>query len=139
MSCIDLGAGDFRGAVGFDTNQAVVYHDPMPIGKWSTSLRKNKTGSSTGGRVKTRPALPDIDTRLAHASLDHRQSPASAVSTVGKPATIASAVLVSDIERLRLRGSFLRAIARSDGGMGAMPLREVVLPAYGVFVGELSR
>lgn len=47
--------------------------------------------------------------------------------------------LVADIERLRLRGSFLRTISRSDGGMGAMPLREVVLPAFGVYVGELGR
>ena len=47
--------------------------------------------------------------------------------------------LISDIQKLRLRGSFLRTVARSDGGMGAMPLREVVLPAYAVYVGELSR
>lgn len=47
--------------------------------------------------------------------------------------------LVGDIQRLRLRGSFLRTISRSDGGMGAMPLREVVLPAFGVYVGELGR
>ena len=47
--------------------------------------------------------------------------------------------LLSDIQKLRLRGSFLRTVARSDGGMGAMPLREVNLPAFGVYVGELSR
>ncbi len=47
--------------------------------------------------------------------------------------------LISDLQKLRLRGSFLRTIARSDGGMGAMPLREVVLPPFGVYVGELSR
>lgn len=47
--------------------------------------------------------------------------------------------LVNDFQRLRLRGSFLRTMARSDNGMGAMPLREVVLPAFGVYAGELSR
>ncbi|GAC1357970.1 MAG: hypothetical protein NVSMB3_04900 [Acidobacteriaceae bacterium] len=47
--------------------------------------------------------------------------------------------LVSDLDRLRLRGSFLRTLARSDGGMGAMPLRDVALPASAVYVGELSR
>jgi len=47
--------------------------------------------------------------------------------------------LVEDIARLRLRGSFLRTIARSDNGMGAMPLRAVTLPPFGVYVGELSR
>lgn len=47
--------------------------------------------------------------------------------------------LVDDMQRLRLRGSFLRTLARSDGGMGAMPLREVALPPFSVYVGELSR
>ena len=47
--------------------------------------------------------------------------------------------LVSDAAQLHLRGSFLRTLARSDGGMGAMPLRSIVLPAFGVYVGELSR
>ncbi len=47
--------------------------------------------------------------------------------------------LVDDFLKLGLRGSFLRTVARSDGGMGAMPLRAVELPAYGVYVGELGR
>lgn len=47
--------------------------------------------------------------------------------------------LVMDIQRLKLRGSFLRTVARSDGGMGAMPLREIVLPPFAVYAGELSR
>ena len=47
--------------------------------------------------------------------------------------------LTGDLAKLKLRGSFLRTLARSDGGMGAMPLREVVLPPYAVFVGELGR
>ncbi len=47
--------------------------------------------------------------------------------------------LTDDIAHLRLRGSFLRTVARSDGGMGAMPLRAVTLPPFAVYVGELSR
>ena len=47
--------------------------------------------------------------------------------------------LLKDVQQLRLRGSFLRTVARSDGGMGAMPLRKIILPAFGVYVGELSR
>ena len=54
----------------------------------------------------------------------------------GKPVRLS---LLDDMQKLHLRGSFLRTIARSDGGMGAMPLREVVLPPFGVYVGELSR
>lgn len=47
--------------------------------------------------------------------------------------------LVNDMQKLKLHGSFLRTISRSDGGMGAMPLRQVDLPGFGVYVGELSR
>ncbi len=47
--------------------------------------------------------------------------------------------LVNEIQRLGLRGSFLRTLARSDGGMGAMPLREIVLPPFAVYAGQLSR
>jgi len=65
------------------------------------------------------------------------QAPIVAICNVtDKPLRLS---LVEDIQRLRLRGSFLRTLARSDGGMGAMPLRAIVLPAYGVYVGELSR
>lgn len=54
----------------------------------------------------------------------------------GQPVTFS---LVEDVQRLHLRGSFLRTMLRSDEGMGAMPLRSVSLPAYGVYIGELRR
>ncbi len=38
-----------------------------------------------------------------------------------------------------LRGVFLRPVARTDAGMGAMPLGRVRLPGYGVYLGELGR
>lgn len=47
--------------------------------------------------------------------------------------------LVGEVANLRLRGSFLRTLARSDGGMGAMPLRAITLPPFAVYAGELSR
>ncbi len=47
--------------------------------------------------------------------------------------------LADDVARLRLRGTFLKTISRSDNGLGAMPLDAVTVPAYGVYVGELSR
>ena len=58
------------------------------------------------------------------------------VNLTGKPLAFS---LVDDVARLRLRGSFLRTVLRSDNGMGAMPLRAVALPAYGVYLGELGR
>ena len=53
-----------------------------------------------------------------------------------RPVTLS---LMEDVQRLRLRGSFLRTLLRSDEGMGAMPLRAVALAPYGVYVGELAR
>ena len=47
--------------------------------------------------------------------------------------------LVDDLAKMGMHGIFLRTILRSDRGMGAMPLRAVTLPAYGVFVGQMGR
>ncbi len=52
-----------------------------------------------------------------------------------KPAAIA---LKPELARLHLRGSFLKTVLRSDGGMGAMDISPVHLPPYGVYVGELK-
>ncbi len=69
--------------------------------------------------------------------LNGRAAPVVAICNLtDKPSRLS---LTSDMQKLHLRGSFLRTVARSDGGMGAMPLREVVLPPFGVYVGELSR
>ena len=47
--------------------------------------------------------------------------------------------LIDDLSKMGLHGIFLRTILRSDHGMGAMPLRAVTLPGYGVFVGQMGR
>lgn len=45
--------------------------------------------------------------------------------------------LKEDMQRLRLKGSFLRTLLRSDTGMGAMHLDGMTLAPYAVFIGEL--
>jgi hypothetical protein len=45
--------------------------------------------------------------------------------------------LKEDMQRLRLKGSFLRTLARSDSGMGAMHLDGMTMTPYSVFIGEL--
>jgi glycosidase len=45
--------------------------------------------------------------------------------------------LKADTEKLRLKGSFLRTLLRSDGGMGAMHLDGMTLAPYTTFIGEL--
>jgi alpha-glucosidase len=45
--------------------------------------------------------------------------------------------LKSDIQRLHLRGTFLRTLLRSDRGSGPMHLESLTLPPYAVYIGEL--
>jgi glycosidase len=52
----------------------------------------------------------------------------------GQPVTLS---LKADMQRLRLKGSFLRTLLRSDGGMGAMHLDGMTLAPYAVFIGDL--
>jgi hypothetical protein len=52
-----------------------------------------------------------------------------------QPVTVS---LKADMQRLHLRGSFLRTVLRSDNGMGAMHLDEMTLAPHMVFLGELK-
>ncbi len=45
--------------------------------------------------------------------------------------------LKSDIQRLHLRGSFLRTLLRSDKASGPMDLQSMTLPPYTAYIGEL--
>ena len=51
-----------------------------------------------------------------------------------QPVTVS---LKADIQRLHLRGSFLRTLLRSDNAMGAMHLDGMTLAPHAVFIGEL--
>jgi alpha-glucosidase len=45
--------------------------------------------------------------------------------------------LTAEMKKLNLRGFFLRAVLRSDDGMGAQDLDAVTLPPFSVYIGEL--
>jgi alpha-glucosidase len=45
--------------------------------------------------------------------------------------------LRADMARLRLRGSFLRTVLRSDDALGSMDLNSMTLLPFGVYIGEL--
>ena len=45
--------------------------------------------------------------------------------------------LKEDMQKLHLRGNFLRTIIRSDNGMGPMTLDSMTIPAFAVYIGEL--
>jgi hypothetical protein len=51
-----------------------------------------------------------------------------------QPVTVS---LKADMQKLHLRGSFLRTVLRSDSGMGAMHLDGMTLGPYAAFIGEL--
>jgi len=46
--------------------------------------------------------------------------------------------LKSEVQRLHLRGSFLRTLLRSDNGRGPMDLESMTLPPYAVYIGQLG-
>lgn len=54
----------------------------------------------------------------------------------GSPVTLS---LRSQLESLGLRGNYLRTLLRSDNAMGPQDLGSVIIPAHGVYVGELRR
>lgn len=45
--------------------------------------------------------------------------------------------LKDDMQKLRLKGNFLRTVVRSDSGMGPMSLDAMTISAYSVYIGEL--
>ena len=51
-----------------------------------------------------------------------------------QPVTVS---LKADMQKLHLKGSFLRTVMRSDNAMGGMHLDSLTLPPFGVFIGEL--
>jgi glycosidase len=46
--------------------------------------------------------------------------------------------LKDDMQKLHLKGSFLRTILRSDDGMGPMSLDSMTLPPFGIYIGGLG-
>jgi hypothetical protein len=46
--------------------------------------------------------------------------------------------LKNDMQKLHLRGNFLRTVIRSDKGMGPMTLDSMTIPAFTVYIGELK-
>jgi glycosidase len=45
--------------------------------------------------------------------------------------------LKDDMQKIHLKGSFLRTVLRSDSGMGPMSLDSMTIPPFGVYIGQL--
>ena len=65
-------AAAFRGAVGFDLNQELMYRESPPSPKWTSTLKsRNKSGASSHAQspaARQKPRLPEIDIDAAVAA-----------------------------------------------------------------------
>ena len=84
-------------------------------------------------------SLPDFDQSGAMVSVWRGRSGQVQAEIVNLRDTPVEVQLTEEFAGMHLRGSFLRPLARTDAGLGAMPLRSVKLPPFGVFLGELGR
>jgi hypothetical protein len=102
------------------------------------TLRKSSaallTGSQTFFDHDTEGALVWVR-RPAAVSAD-QPAVVVACNLTGRAVTLS---LKDDLKRAGLHGFYLRTLARTDQGMGAMDLEAVRVPAWGVYVGELHR
>ena len=113
-----------------------------PVAEWYGQMSALHRGSSTmrsGGM-----AVLDHD---AEGALVWVRTPVGRGSTENHPVVVAcnlsgapvKVVLTEDLQRLHLRGTFLKTILRTDNGMGPMSVTGVTLAPYSVYIGELKR
>jgi alpha-glucosidase len=114
---------------------------PLSLADWYRQLsalhHSNATlrfGSVTVLNLDDRNALVWVRRMASGASATHPVFVACNLSAVQVKLSLADAV-----KGLNLHGSFLRTLLRSDQGMGPQDLNAVVLPPFGVYIGELGR
>ena len=89
--------------------------------------------------LRGQQTLLNLDDKGAVVSVWREQAGPVLCEIVNLRDTSTELSLTAGFADMRLRGSFLKPVARTDAGMGAVPLSRVKLPPYGVFVGELGR
>ena len=122
-------------ASGDGLKGAAVAEDPTVI--WTARMLALHRGNAAlrGGAVATL----DHDADGVLVVLWRPADGPPLVEAVNLGASAVRFSLGEDMARARVRGTFLRTVLRSDNGMGAMPLRAVSLPSYGVYLGQVSR
>jgi Alpha amylase, catalytic domain len=113
--------------------------DPTSLLNWYRSLSGLHHGNPTINSGATITLNHDDQNVLAWIRKPQTVSPISPVLIVicnlsAQPVELS---LKPDIERLHLRGTFLRTVLRSDTGRGPMHLEAMTLPPYTVYIGEL--
>ena len=120
-------------------NVALEEADPTSLLNWYRRLSELHHGNATVSSGATITLNHDDQNVLAWVRKPQTVSPISPVLVVicnlsAQPVQLS---LKPDIERLHLRGSFLRTILRSDTGRGPMHVDSVALPPYAVYIGQL--
>jgi Alpha amylase, catalytic domain len=120
-------------------NVALEEADPTSLLNWYRRLTELHHGNATISSGATITLNHDDQNVLAWVRKPQTVSTISPVLIVicnlsAQPVQLS---LKSDIERLHLRGSFLRSVLRSDSGRGPMHIDSVTLPPYAVYIGQL--
>jgi glycosidase len=120
-------------------NVAVEDADPASLLNWYRSLSGLHHGNPTVSSGATITLNHDDENVLAWVRKPQTISTISPVLIVicnlsAQPVVLS---LKPDMQRLHLRGSFLRTLLRSDAGRGPMDLDSMTLAPYAVYIGEL--
>jgi hypothetical protein len=120
-------------------NVALEDADPASLLNWYRQLsalhHSNRTISS-GDQIILNHDDKNVLTWVRKPRAVSQQAPAIVVvcNLSAQPVTLS---LKADMQRLHLRGSFLRTLLRSDNAMGAMHLDGMTIAPYTVYIGEL--
>ena len=100
------------------------------------ALRRNNPALHTGGNIMLDHDAQNALVWLRKPANPSPENPAVVVACnlSAQPVTLS---LKADVKANGVRGSFLRPLARTDNGMGAMDLDSVHLQPYGVYIGEV--
>jgi alpha-glucosidase len=124
---------------GAAANVALEDADSASLLNWYRSLSGLHHGNPTVSSGATITLNHDDQNVLAWVRKPQTISTISPVLIVICNLSAQSVVLSlkPDMQRLHLRGSFLRTLLRSDAGRGPMDLESMTLAPYAVYIGEL--
>ncbi|WP_263366639.1 alpha-amylase family protein [Edaphobacter bradus] len=120
-------------------NAALEDADPASLLNWYrqlSALRHTNRAISSGAQIVLNHDDQDVLVWVRKPQTVSSLTPPVVVifNLSAQPVTLS---LKADMQRLHLRGSFLRSLLRSDNGMGAMHLDGMTLAPFTVYLGEL--
>jgi glycosidase len=122
------------------TNAALEDVNPRSLLNWYRQLNALRRDNRTIGAGSMIALNHDDQNVLVWvrkpSSISYKNQPIFVVTNLSaQPVTLS---LKEDVQRLHLRGSFLRTVLRSDNAMGPMHLDGMTLAPHSVYIGELA-